>query len=337
MAFSPLLSLLKNHDPRAFLQISGDWKSLLRMHFLHAALESGLLPALLEPRTREELVEGMGVECPELLDGILELGMSLGELALKDGRYRVKGSRSRALQQERNDALAAMVEANVTYYNDVFRGFSRRMRGAPLDRGMESIGPLVARVSKIAEPYLEHFLRKLVKGKGPLRVLDVGCGSGLHLKTALEENRELHGVGLEMDPGVVLQARDNLEGWGIDDRLKIVQGDVRAIPEDAVGPFDLLFLFSVVYYFQVPERISILRDLRERLSPHGRLAVAVSCRGEGADRFSANLNLATTSMEGLTPLPTPQEMEAQLREAGFQTVARERLIPGTTYFGFVAS
>lgn len=337
MAKLPLLTLLRSQDPRAFFQISGDWKALLRMHFLHAAMDTRLLPALYRPRTREELETELEPGRPELLAGLLDLGVSLGELSLKGGRYQVKGNRSRALRQEKNDALAALVQANVTYYNDVFRGLARRMKGGPLDPDMEAIGPLVARVSKIAEPYLEHFLGKAVEGKGPLKVLDVGCGSGVHLKTALDRNPEVLGTGLEVDPGVVLQARENLEGWGVADRLSVLQGDVRHPPEEAEGPFDLVLLFSVVYYFQVPERIAVLRAVRETLTPGGRVAVAVSCGGVGMDHFSANLNLATSSLQGLTPLPTPEEMESQLREAGFQAIDRTRLIPRTTYFGFMAS
>jgi trans-aconitate methyltransferase len=337
VARSTLLALLRNQDPRAFLQISRDWQGLLRLHFLHAAMETGLLQALGRPRRRGELLEDLQVARPELLDGLLELGVSLGELAVKDGWYRTRGTRSRALRKERNDALAAMVEANVTYYNDVYRGFGRRLRGGELDGGIDAVGPLVARLSKISEPYLEHFLQKAVRKKTPLRVLDVGCGSGLHLKTALDENPQARGVGLEVDPKVVLQARGNLERWGVADRLLIVQGDARHVPEELGGPFDLILLLSVVYYFEVHERVAVLSSLRGRMSPGGSLAVVTSCRGQGVDSFSANLNLATTSMEGLTPLPTPGEMEAQLREAGFESITRTRLIPRTTYFGFLAS
>jgi SAM-dependent methyltransferase len=337
MPASSFLTILRNQDPRAFFQISGDWKALLRMHFLHAALDSGLLLALSEPRTKEELERELEAERPELLDAILNLGVSLGELSHQAGRYRLRGYRSRALRAERNDALAAMVEANVTYYNDLFRGFAGRVRGNPLDDRIQAIGPLVARVSRIAEPFVDRFLRDLVGAEGPLRILDVGCGSGRHLRTALEENPQVTGLGLEVDPAVVDQARKNLRKWGLGDRVEILQGDVHSPPEEARGPFDLVLLFSVIYYFPLSERIAILQDLRRRLSPDGALALVTSCRGEGADLFSANLNLATSSMEGLTPLPEVGEMEAQLREAGFANVRRKRLVARTTYFGFRAS
>jgi SAM-dependent methyltransferase len=337
MAVSPFFAILRNQNPRAFLQISGDWKALLRMHFLHAALDSGLLPALAIPRTKKELVAELEVRRPELLDAILELGISLGELSRREGRYRVRGSRSRALQEERNDALAGMVQANVTYYGDAFRDFARRLRGGPRDGRIQSIGPLVARVSRIAEPFVEHFLRETVRDRRPLRILDVGCGSGLHFRIAVKENPEVTGLGLDVDQEVVLQARENLRRWGLEDRVEIVQGDIQSPPEEARGPFDLILLFNVIYYFPEAERVTLLRSLRGRLSPGGTVVITTSCRGEGADLFSANLNLATASMEGLTPLPETEEMEAHLQRAGFSAIRRKRLVARTTYYGFVSS
>lgn len=337
MAVSPFFTILRNQSPRAVFQVSGDWTALLRMHFLYAALTSGLLPALSRPRTKEELVAALEVRRPELLDAILDLGTSLGELARKGGRYRVRGSRSRALQEERNDALAAMVEANVTYYNDAFRGFSDRLKGGPREERIHSIGPLVARVSRIAEPFVNHFLRDVVRGRGPLRILDVGCGSGLHFRTASKENPQVSGLGLDVDPAVVRQARENLRRWELDRRVEILEGDIQSPPEKVRGPFDLILLFNVIYYFPVSERVPLFQTLRRMLSQGGTVVVTSSCRGEGADLFSATLNLAAASMEGLTPLPEREEMEAQLLQAGFSDVRARKLAARTTHFGFLAS
>jgi SAM-dependent methyltransferase len=337
MGFSRFLTVLRAQDPGVFLQITGDWKSLLRMHFLHAAMDSGLLESLDRQKTREELLSDLNVRRPELLDALLELGVSLGELGRDGGRYRLKGSRARALRKEKNDAMAAMVQANVTYYNSVFQGFGERLKGGGLDEGVGAFGPLVARVSKIADPYVEHFLSGIVRGKGALRVLDLGCGSGSHLRRVVEVNPDVTGIGLDSDSDVVKQAKMNVAGWGLEESIEVMEGDLRSLPPHAKGPFDLILVVSVIYYFSGHERAEILEKLRESLAPGGRVALVTSCRGEGSDLFSANLNLATSSMAGLTPLPEVTEMEDQLRGAGFAEVRRTRLIPRTTYFGFLAS
>lgn len=98
-----------------------DATSALRLDFLYAALGCGLLEALRAPRTQEELVEALRVQRPDLLAALLDLGVSVGELRLRDAHYRLAGSRSRALIAADGDGLAGLVEALHTYYNSVYR------------------------------------------------------------------------------------------------------------------------------------------------------------------------------------------------------------------------
>jgi SAM-dependent methyltransferase len=337
MSLRPLMATLRTLDPRAHLRISRDWQSVLRFHFLHAALDSGILQALREPRTREALARGLNIVRPEILDALLDLGISLGELRGRGDRISLRGRRSTALADPRNDALAAMVQANVTYYNDSYRHLTTRLRGAPLGQELEIFGPLVARLSRITEPYIADFIERVLRGRGPVRALDVGCGSGAHLRSLLGADTRNTAVGLDLDPAVVRQALENLRGWDLDHRATVVEGDGGDLPPEVEGDFDVILLLSVVYYLDVPERMELLRMLHARLSPGGVLIAATSCRGPGVDLFSANLNVVTSSTRGLTPLPTIDEIEGQLRGTGFRDVRRTRLIPATSYWGLTAA
>jgi len=336
MHLGPTLATLRNHDPLAVAAVFRDWQAMLRMHFLHAAIESGLLLALESPRTEEELKVELGVADPELLSALLELGVALGELRLRGGAFYLRGRRAKALIQPRNDALAAMVQAAVTYYNDTYRRVTSRMRDGGSGGELAGLGPLIARFSKITEPHVHAYIRRsATPGEGG-RVLDVGCGSGLNLRIALDARPGSEGVGLEAEAHVAVQARENMEAWGLAGRASIVTADARALPPEADGPFVLVMVMSMVYYLEPNERVALLREIRHRLAPNGRVALTTSCRGPGVDPFSANLNLVTTSYEGLTPLPTADEMERQLRAAGFQEVKRSALIPGSAYLAFTA-
>jgi SAM-dependent methyltransferase len=306
------------------------------MHFLYAALESGLLQALASPRTQEELKDELMVNDPDVLSALLQMGVALGELRLRRNAFSLRGRRARALQQPRNDALVAMIQANVTYYSDAYRRLTDRMSGDAVAGVLAGFGPLVARFSKITEPHVHAFIKKSASGGAGGRILDVGCGSGLNLRMALNARAGSEGVGLESEHHVAARARENMDAWGLSGRATIVGADARGLPPEADGPFELVMVMSMVYYLETDERVGLLREIRDRLGPGGRVALTTSCGGPGMDPFTANLNLVTTFYEGLTPLPTAEEMEGQLREAGFQEVRRSTLIPGTTYLAFTA-
>ena len=84
----------------------------------------------------------------------------------------------------REISLAALIQANVTYYSDAYRNAAHRMHGGELGEDIDNIGELVARVSKIGEPMLKDFIAAIVRNKGPMRVLDVG----LWVRSPFEEH-----------------------------------------------------------------------------------------------------------------------------------------------------
>jgi len=80
--------------------------------------------------------------------------------------------------------LAAMIQANVTYYSDAYRHAAEGIHGRELGDGLARIGDLVARFSRISEPIIKNFISGVVRGRNPLRLFEIGCGSGVLLKSA---------------------------------------------------------------------------------------------------------------------------------------------------------
>lgn len=319
------------------IPIIRDWQKVVRMHFIHAAVDAGLPAALAVPRTFEELVTALDVQRPDILEALLKVGLAVKELSVDTGgRYRIKGKRSRAMAGQYGDVLSAVVQANVTYYNSAYRHAAERMKGAPLGDDLDYIGDMVARFSKLAEPVIGRFIADIVRGKPSLRLLDVGCGSGIFLKCAWQANPKTTGIGIDMDPEVTRQAAQNIADWGLAGRFEIVTGNVLSLPADA-GPFDLITLNNVLYYFPENERIDLFKSFRARLSPSGSLAIAMNMQGAVRDVAAANLNLANTSFKGLTPLPDPETTAKQLAQSGFGKIQTVRFFPGTAFMGIHAT
>ncbi len=331
------LSFLRLLRIPGMLSVMKDWQAFLRMHFVYAGYESGLLAALKTPQSREALIETLGVKRPDLLDALLDMGRALGELTVNGGRFAIRGKRSKAVISGGGDIIAAMIQANVTYYSDAYRHAAGRLKGGELGDDLEEIGDLVARFSKGVEPIIRKFVSGLVGGKPSMRVLDVGCGSGVHLKSVYTANDRATGIGMDLDPSVVRQATENIERWGLKDRFEILHGDIRNPPEEVTGSFDLITLYNILYYFNEEDRDALLRRAAGLLSPGGVLAVVMNFHSQGKDIAAANLNVVNCSLKGLTPLPGVDEMTLVLQTAGFSDIRVHRFIPASTFCGIAAS
>ena len=336
MKLKTLIAGLRSYNALDVLRFARDVQTLIRIQFVYAAVDSGLLAALKTPATKDELVKKLDARRPELLEALLNVGISVGELSCRNGVYRVKGRRSMAVSEEKGDPLAAFVEASLNHYNSSYLNLASRMHGAPSDNRLHEIGSTVARASKLYAPFVQSFVSDIVAGKGALRILEIGCGSGIYLRHAYEANPSVSGIGIDMDPVVVEQARRNLAGWGISDRFTIIDGDIRVPPAGLSGSFDLITMYNLIYYFKTEERPALLRSVRAMLSPDGRVAIATNVQGEPKDISSSHLNLVTSSTEGRTPLPALGEVTSLLEDIGFEQIRVTRLIPGTALYGTVA-
>lgn len=332
-----VLTFLRLFKMPGMLPVMKDWQAFLRTLFLYAAYDTGLLRALAPaPCSREALAQKLAVAHPELLDALLDVGLATKELGLQDQQYFLKGKRARAMVDPRGDMVAAMIQANVTYYGDAYRHAAQRLQGGELGDDLADIGEVVARFAKGIEPIVRDYIKAIVTGKPSLRILDVGCGSAFFLRSAHQVNPQACGVGLDLDPAVVRQARENLAAWGLGQRFSIAQGDIRHPPGEVSGAFDLINLYNLLYYFSAQERADLLADLRARLTPTGMLSVVMNFASQGRDLAAANLNLVNCSLKGLHPLPSLEEISQVLERCGFRRLQVHHFLPASTFLGITA-
>jgi len=330
-----LLTLLGQPHLRARLLLMGDAKALTRAYFLSSAQRAGVLEALgREPSSAGHLAVSLGIERPELLDALLRLGVFLKELSYDGERYRVTGARSKAFLGEGGDGLAAMCEEMTTIYSAVFEHLPATLRGGPLSDYLESAAELVARSSRILEPFVKEFVDHVVAPNRPMRLLEIGCGSGTYVRHAAERNPRLTGIAVDLREDVVRTATANLASWGVGDRFRVIATDIRMPPPDLGAPFDLVTLYNNIYYFDPTEWPELFRRIRGWLTPGGALALVSMMRGDslGALEF----DIACRCTEGLAPLPRLNNLTASLRVSGFHDIESTKLVPGESVYGILA-
>lgn len=324
------LKLLSLPHLAAQAGIDRDMKASIRLNFLYAASASGLLMQLRQWKQRSELEPQT-----ETLDALLDVGVALGELKRDGELFRVRGKRAFALCATDGDPLAALVEEFVTYHAAAYRDFANPSTPGGKRNYLEGKGELIARSSRILEPFMVEFAQNQVAGKGALSLLEVGCGSGIYLQYAARANPQATGIGIDLKREVIAATSRRLVEWGLAERFRVSVADVRQAGPETAGPFDLITLYNNIYYFPGHERVSLLASLRKRLKPGGKLAVVSFFAGKTVT--AANFEFALCSTIGCAPMGTVENFVAQLHESGFPEVTTRRLIPVQTFYGVTAS
>ncbi len=144
---------------------------------------------------------------------------------------------------------------------------ARRAAGEPLSRivgkrefwGLElAISPQVLDPRPETETIVEASLRLLGdRREEPLRVLDLGVGSGALMCALLSEFAHARGVGVDISAGAANVARSNIEACGLVERAEIRLGDWTRGLE---GPFDLIV--SNPPYIRSADLLRLPREVR---------------------------------------------------------------------------
>lgn len=334
MLIKPFLGLLRDGRLTALLGVGAQLKSFYKLTYLAAAGEAGLLQRLAsEPATFDALAEfcaarGQGREA---LEAWLQMGLRLQLLRLGPSGYTLRGL-ARVLARPQNDAALAMVEEVGGLHHKLLFATLPKLRRGELWSLADQNGELIARSSRIFETFQAEVIRRTFPAHGAVRLLEIGCGSGIYLRYAASRNPSLTALGVELQPAVGEVARKNLRGWGLEGRVTVEDGDIRAKP--AGEQFDIATLYNNIYYFPVEERVALLEHIGSFLRPGGFLLLITCCQGGSPGVEALNLWGAATRSAGR--LPAEEEMVSQLRQAGYSTVRTMSLIPGDRFMAFWA-
>lgn len=307
-----------------------------RLVWLIAAFRAGLLKRLAaRPATFSELTRDM-VGDPKDQDWLrkwLELGVRVGELRCTDDRYSLGGFLARHLALPKNDAIVAILEEVGTLHHRLILETPERLARGDRFTLADQDGILIARSSPLVRPFVHEAIDEVVPRRGPMRVLEVGAGSGTYIRYAAERNPDLTALGLELQAEVAEFANRNLLQWGLANRAHVDNLDVRK--KTAEGTFDLVTFHNNIYYFPVAERVGLLRHARALLKPGGKLLLTTTCSGGGP--AAIGLDIWSAGTERCGRLPAPEELVDQMREARFVAARSRDLVPGDSFHAFFAT
>lgn len=149
----------------------------------------------------------------------------------------------------------------------------------------------------------------------PLRVLDVGCGTGLLASRIGRELTRVRIVGCDFSRGMLREAREHHPetSW--------VQGDALRLPLRS-GSFDAVVSTEAFHWFPDPD--AALAEFFRVLRPGGRLLVALV--NPPFELMSRAALLGSTLLGEPLRWPTRRAMRERARAAGFRVEAQRRIL-----------
>jgi predicted O-methyltransferase YrrM len=322
-----LAEVLRSGNLRARLRAARDGQAAVRLQLVAAAIDLGLLDALAgEPVSTAALADRLGATDPDLLAAYLRVLAAAGFIT-GEGSWALTKS-GRAVVDD--DQVRATYEGFGGYHTDLYRELRPLLSGGLRRRDIEEQAEVIARLSAVLEPLLHDLLTRSVRERRPRRVLDIGCGAGLHLAAMLEAAPDATGVGVDIDPDAAALARRTLRERGLADRASVEAVDIqKALAAGRPGllpdRIDLALLANVIYYVPVEERVQLLSGVARLLAPGGALVVVSTMAGP--QLFSRHLDLVVRAQEGRMELPAVDVLLGQLREAGLQPAPPQRIGP----------
>lgn len=218
-------------DYRAWLgQDLKSWAQSIRNGYARAFIifalhETGVFDALRsgEAKTAEELATACHVNA-HILDGVLNFLAHADEVLVKKGDRFSLTERGEWLFA---DSVRAMSFGAVGAYACLLYELVPTLRGEKrYGVDFERRGDLVAKGSyytgKQSYPWVVSELSRL----GVESVADLGCGSAEVLISFCSLDLTLRGVGIDISPGALEEARRRVQTAGLTDRIRLLQGDI---------------------------------------------------------------------------------------------------------------
>ena len=129
------------------------------------------------------------------------------------------------------------------------------------------------------EAVVEQMLKMAKVGKNDV-IYDLGSGDGRIVITAVQRYGAARGVGIDIDPERIAEARENAQKAGVADRVKFVQGDLfTAEIRDVRADFRRVAAGYAARMDQAPRRFARINAAQSREAVWQDVLQAVQARG----------------------------------------------------------
>lgn len=310
------------------------------IHLIDLGVEVGLFQAFAEmPDTRPEGIAKRLALHPPYVDVWCKTAYAFGLLeADAHGHYRLAPYFEQILASPTHPRyLGGYVRLGTEFAAEDFRRCREAFRDgqtlpfqgrshAFADVIGQAIGGLHVVTAKKLLPELGDMKSKLEAGA---TVLEVGCGTGRFLRQLAKAWPAARCIGVDIDPSGLAIARESITAAALDDRVRVVEGDVAAATPAA--SCDALVMIEVLHEIAPAVRQTVIDACARALRPGGWLLIVdetypATLAEMRQPEFQFPLQTGFEELVWGNVIPTREEQEALLRHAGFSGPHNRALI-----------
>jgi len=168
------------------------------------------------------------------------------------------------------------------------------------------------RVKAEYERSSKKFMRAMVRSDQPLRILDIGCGTGHNAMRLAELGHDVYGI--DLSPVAIAQ----YQAKGLQGSVMDVEADAIALPPDS---FDLIYASEVIEH--CADTMGFLRNLGTVLKPGGTLLLSTPNSAFWAYRLMGLLGHVVGEFQhpGHVRFFSKRSLTAAIDKAGFEVMA----------------
>lgn len=193
----------------------------------------------------------------------------------------------------------------------------------------ESAMPFLNSLAVISAKNIVTHLRKNLLQKDNLKILDLGCGTGMYTSSLLAENSSWTGIGIDNE-NVIEIAKENNQELVEQNRLQFFTGNIFDRFEE-IPKVDLIILSNVMHGYDDQENIELIKNARQYLKPDGQILVNEFLLTDPADSLESMFDLFF-SLVGTGSSFTPDQLIQIFDAADLKKIGEIELeSPSTVY------
>lgn len=199
----------------------------LRAFIINALLQTGIADELRrrspEAASADELAQHAGLDAYALSSALTYLSLADRVIEKQGNAFRLGERGDWLFTPELRAALLASIDAYGCVLTELLPTLKReKSYGSDFRRRGDAVAAASLLTTRPNYPFIVETLARY----GVTSVADLGCGAAGLLVEFSKLAPELHGVGVDIDPGSLSEARQALEAAGLLGRVTLIEGDI---------------------------------------------------------------------------------------------------------------